>query len=143
MVANKRKKNTRMRAKTTHGYGSMKKNRGAGNRGGRGLAGTGKRADQKKPTILKLYGLSYFGKSGFKNQRRVGLKRKIINIKDINKTLNKLKKEGDTYILDASKYDRILGTGKLEGKLKITCKSFSKLAIDKIEKAGGEVIICS
>ena len=53
MSVNKRKKNTRMRAKTTHGYGSMKKNRGAGNRGGRGMAGSGKRADQIKPTILK------------------------------------------------------------------------------------------
>ena len=62
MPVNKRKKATRFRAKTTHGYGSMKKNRGAGNRGGRGMAGSGKRADQKKPTILKLYGNEYFGK---------------------------------------------------------------------------------
>ena len=139
MPVNKRKKNTRMRARTTHGYGSMKKNRGAGNRGGRGLAGTGKRADQKKPTILKLYGLSYFGKSGFKNQRRIGKKNKILN-------LNKIyldKKEGDFYIVDASKYDKILGKGELKEKVKITCKSFSKLALEKIEKSGGEAIICS
>ena len=79
MVVNKRKKNTRMRGNTTHGWGSMKKRRGAGNRGGRGNAGTGKRADQKKPTILKLYGNSYFGKHGFKNQRRVGKKVKTLN----------------------------------------------------------------
>ena len=45
----------------------MKKRRGAGNRGGRGMAGSGKRADQKKPTILKLYGSSYFGKRGEKS----------------------------------------------------------------------------
>ena len=42
MVVNKRKKNLRQRAGTTHGYGSMKKNRGAGNREGRGNAGAGK-----------------------------------------------------------------------------------------------------
>ena len=53
MTYNKRKKNTRMRGGTTHGYGSMKKNRGAGNRGGRGNAGSGKRADSKKPKIYK------------------------------------------------------------------------------------------
>tara|TARA_Y100000310_G_scaffold275670_1_gene292325 strand:+ start:3240 stop:3665 length:426 start_codon:yes stop_codon:yes gene_type:complete len=141
MVINKRKKNTRMRAKTTHGYGSMKKNRGAGNRGGRGLAGTGKRADQKKPTILKLYGLSYFGKKGFKNQRRVGEKRKVLNLNQINKSLDK--KEGDFFILDASKYDKVLGSGILKEKVKITCKSFSKSALDKIQKAGGEAITCS
>lgn len=146
MVVNKRKKNTRLRAKTTHGYGSMKKHRGAGNRGGRGMAGSGKRADQKKPTILKLYGStkgskSYLGKSGFKNQRRVGKTRKILNISQVNKELNK--KEGNFYVFDASKYDRILGTGDVKEKIKITCKSFSKLALDKIKKAGGEAIICS
>ncbi len=139
MSVNKRKKNTRMRAKTTHGYGSMKKNRGAGNRGGRGLAGTGKRADQKKPTILKNYGLAYFGKKGFKNQRRVGIKRKILNLDQLDLT----KKEGEFYVFDASTYDKILGKGTLKNKIKIKCKSFSKLAIDKIEKAGGEAIICS
>ncbi len=52
-----------MRAKTTHGYGSMKKNRGAGNRGGRGLAGTGKRGDANKQTYQA--NKKYFGKHGF------------------------------------------------------------------------------
>ena len=69
MVLNKRKKNSRMRGNTTHGYGSMKKNRGAGNRGGRGMAGSGKRADQKKPTILKLYG-STKGKNSYRFLQR-------------------------------------------------------------------------
>ena len=141
MVVNKRNKNTRMRAKTTHGYGSMKKNRGAGNRGGRGLAGTGKRADQKKPTILKLYGLAYFGKKGFKNQRKVGKKNNVLNLSQLNKIFEK--KEGDFYIINAEKYDKVLGKGNINEKIKITCKSFSKLAIEKIQKAGGEAIICS
>jgi len=139
MVLNKRKKNTRMRAKTTHGYGSMKKNRGAGNRGGRGMAGTGKRADQKKPSILKEYGSSYFGKRGFNNPRKI--KSKFLNLEYINKKLEK--KEGDFFIFDASKYDKILSKGDLTKKVKIKCKSFSKSAINKIKNAGGEAIICS
>ena len=48
-----RKKNTRQRGSKTHGCGSMKKRRGAGHRGGRGAAGSGKRGDCKKPSIWK------------------------------------------------------------------------------------------
>ena len=39
-----RKKNTRQRGSHTHGWGAKKKHRGAGNRGGRGNAGSGPRA---------------------------------------------------------------------------------------------------
>jgi len=65
MSINKRTKRSRQRGSHTHGWGAKKKHRGAGNRGGRGMAGTGKRADQKKPTIMNLYGNEYFGKRGF------------------------------------------------------------------------------
>jgi large subunit ribosomal protein L15 len=54
MTTHRRKKNVKQRGSKTHGWGSMKKHRGAGNRGGRGKAGTGKRGDQKKPTIINL-----------------------------------------------------------------------------------------
>ena len=56
MTINKRKKNTRQSAGTTHGCGSMKKRRGAGNRGGRGNAGSGKRGDAKKQRYQKKDG---------------------------------------------------------------------------------------
>ncbi|MDP1728874.1 MAG: 50S ribosomal protein L15, partial [archaeon] len=79
MVVHKRQKSSRMRgAKTTHGFGAKKKHRGSGNRGGFGMAGSGKRADQKKPTIFKLYGSSYFGKHGFTSHTTI--KVKAINV---------------------------------------------------------------
>ena len=139
MPVNKRKKATRFRAKTTHGYGSMKKNRGAGNRGGRGMAGSGKRADQKKPSILKKYGPSYFGKKGFNRPQGIAKKLKILNLSEIDQLATK---EGTNYIFDGSKYDKILGTGKLTKKIKVTSKSFSKAALEKIKEAGGEAVIC-
>jgi len=71
----KRKKVTKQRGSKTHGWGAMKKHRGAGNRGGRGMAGTGKRGDAKKPSIQK--NKKYFGKYGFKSLK----KRKIENYK--------------------------------------------------------------
>ncbi len=139
MPINKRKKATRFRAKTTHGYGSMKKNRGAGNRGGRGMAGSGKRADQIKPTILKKYGPEYFGKHGFNRPQSKVKKLKIINLAFIEKNTEK---KGQDYTFDASNFDKVLGTGKLTKKVKITSKSFSKSAIEKIQAAGGEAITC-
>jgi len=140
MTINKRKKNSRQRAKTTHGWGAKKKHRGAGNRGGRGMAGSGKRADQLKPSILKWYGNQYFGKRGFRTH--TSKKVKAININKLEKL--DLKKEGDFYIFDASKdYNKILGTGKITKKYRVTCSSFSKKAEDKIKKLGGEAIKCS
>ena len=145
MVVNKRKKNTRQRAHTTHGWGSMKKHRGAGNRGGRGMAGSGKRSDSKKPKIWK--NKKYFGKHGFKMH---GQKLKInpINLSFFEEKAEKLlekkqiTKENDIYVMDAEKlgYNKILGSAKLTKKFKITAPYFSKGAIEKIEKAGGQAI---
>jgi len=53
MPVNKRKKNSRLKGSHTYGWGSKKKHRKAGNRGGHGMSGTGKRSDHKKTMILK------------------------------------------------------------------------------------------
>ena len=55
----KEKKVRKMRGSRSHGHGDKKK-RGAGQRGGRGIAGTGKRGDSKKPSINVK---NYFGKN--------------------------------------------------------------------------------
>ena len=142
MTTNKRNKHSRMRGSRTHKWGAKKRHRKSGNRGGFGKAGTGKRAAHKKPTILKLYGNSYFGKFGFFSVTRK--KVNAINLEEIAKLVPKLKKEGDFYIFDAnaSGYNKILASGKLDHKIKISCKTFSKNAIEKIKKSGGEAIVC-
>lgn len=142
----KKKKVTKYRGSHTHGGGSKKKRRGAGNRGGRGMAGSGKRADQKKPTILKLYGNTYFGKKGFKSRRN---KKKIkeISIQTIeNKLYNWLKKgilkkEKDTININLEKlgYHKLLASGKIKNKFNIKVEYASKRSIEKIEKSGGKI----
>ena len=141
----KRKKAGRYRGSQTHGGGAKKKRRGAGNRGGRGMAGSGKRADQKKPTILKLYGSSYFGKRGFssKNKKKI----KAISIQTIeNKLYNWLKngilkKEGNVISIRLGDfgYNKLLGKGRLKNKFNIEVEYASKKAIEKIEKSGGKI----
>ncbi|MBR9691702.1 50S ribosomal protein L15 [Candidatus Woesearchaeota archaeon] len=145
MVTNKRRKNSRQRASTTHGWGSMKKHRGAGNRGGKGMAGTGKRGDAKKPRIWK--NKKYFGKFGFK-KKNIPQKINAVNLAYLEEKLEKLlskkliEQQGDLYIIDVAKlgFNKVLGYGKPTKKYKITSPKFSKDAVEKIKAAGGEAI---
>ena len=143
MVVYKRKKVNRYRGHSNHGGGARKKRRGAGSRGGRGMAGTWKRAGQKKagmPLVL--------GKHGFRPLRTVSVER-IISVgyftsENVNRLLSEGKavKEGQFVSLDLGKlgYTKLLGTGKTTQKLKITVASCSKGAVEKIKAAGGDVV---
>ena len=94
----KRKKNSRMHGRKmwTHGGGARKKRKKSGHKGGVGMAGTGKRNDQKKTLVLKLYGNKYFGKQGVTSRGTKRDKRKRINLKEIGLKLDKLKnKKGE------------------------------------------------
>ena len=129
----KRKKKSRMRGYSTHGWGARKKHRGAGNRGGRGMAGSGKRADQKKPSIIKEYGNTYFGKHGFNRPKKMIKKIKTINILDLPKF-----KKTEINLTELG-YNKLLSKGTPNKKYKIKIKLFSKKAKEKIEKAGGTI----
>lgn len=144
MVVKKRKKSRRLIGNRTYG-GGVKKHRGAGNKGGRGLSGTGKRADQKKPVIWKK---KYFGKHGFKKK---GVKEiiKAINIGYIDGNIDKfvlgkkIKKEGNFYVVNLLDmgFNKLLGSGGIKNKFKITTKYASKNAVEKVKKMGGVVEI--
>ncbi|MDD5649977.1 MAG: uL15 family ribosomal protein [Candidatus Nanoarchaeia archaeon] len=144
MVVHKRKKNTRQRASTTHGWGAKKRHRGAGSHGGVGMAGSGKRAHHKKILILKTFGQEYYGRHGFTSiNKRTRQVKKAINIVALQDNLSKFgKKEGDHYIINLRDlgYDKLIGTGNIKYKLKITCDFCSANAKEKIEKAGGEIL---
>lgn len=133
MKLKKRNKKSRARGNRTLGY-AMKKHKGSGNRGGKGMAGTGKRGDQRKTWVIK-YQHPYFGKQGTtsKNTDKTKEKQnKIMNLKEINGKY----KAGD---IDLTGY-KILGDGKINGKYIIKAKSASQSAISQIEKAGGKII---
>ncbi|MFH0868461.1 MAG: uL15 family ribosomal protein [Candidatus Woesearchaeota archaeon] len=143
MTVNKRKKAVRYRGSMTHGKGSKKKRRGSGNKGGKGMAGSGKRADSKKPSLWKE---KYFGKYGFvsKNTKDIN----IINIKYLDENILKLpsdavSKDNDFFSVDLKKlgFDKLLSKGRATNKYKITVPYASKKAIEKIKAKGGEVIL--
>lgn len=150
----KRKKVTKQRGGKTHGWGSMKKHRGAGNRGGRGNAGSGKRADQKKPSYWnprkpngQKYGKDYFGKSGFHSIHDDKIA--VINVRDLDMhiaswvTEKHATKSGEAYTIDLSVVGvlKILGSGQITKKVKVTVAHATAGAIEKISAVGGEVIV--
>jgi len=111
------------------------------------MAGTGKRAGQKKPTILTTIGNAYYGKSGFHRPKKIVKKINTINISDIEKRLdfyvskNLVKKDKDKYtivLLDLG-YNKLLGAGLITERLEVKAPLFSKKAKEKIEKAGGSL----
>ena len=144
MTVNKRRKNGRERGDTSHGWGAKKKHRGAGNRGGRGNAGSGKRADQKKPSNWKDE--KYFGKFGFISKSRMPTIT-LINIQTIEDTMETLVKQGaaklqnGAYYINLGElgYNKLLGTGKATKKLMITVAYASEGACQKVQEAGGNV----
>lgn len=125
----------------SHGRGARKKGKGKGHHGGKGMSGTGKRAGQKVTLITSLYGHSYFGKQGVTSRGTARDTRKRINLRDIEKNLDKYgKKSGDKFEVVLKEY-KILGDGEVINKLMINAKEASKSAIDKVKKAGGEIIL--
>jgi len=133
----KRKKNRRYRGSKGCGGGFRQKRRGKGNKGGVGMSGTGKRSSQKMQhgqIVAKEHGFEkYFGKSGYTSASTAKDKKDEMNLDDIQKVYGD-KKE---IVLEGYK---ILGRG--EGfKVTIKAETASKSAIEKMEKAGGKIII--
>ncbi len=137
---------TRRRSKKnksgSHGYGSSKKNRGAGNKGGRGNAGRGKKASSKRMT---KDGVITLGERGFKSRKP---DQNAINLRDIDQRLDNYVEEGlaqkedGKYFLELSDlgYEKVLGQGQINKEVEITAENFSSSAKSKIEEAGGEAV---
>ena len=138
MKVHKRPKNSRIRGARTVGWGFRQKHKGHGNKGGFGKAGTGKRADHKKQGALESDTRKkkrYFGKQGLTSRGTERDTRKRINLYDIKN--NMFVKDGQK--IDLGKY-KILGSG--DGfKGEIVALAASALAIEKMEKAGGKIIL--
>ncbi len=142
MKTKKRKKSSRMNGhgRGTHGRGARKMGKGKGQRGGKGMSGTGKRADHKKTLITKKYGHGYFGKQGITSKATERDKRLRINLGQIQSNLEKYgKKTQKGWEINLKDY-KILGTGEVKGVLIIKAKEASKSAVKKVGAAKGEII---
>lgn len=138
MKIKKTKKSKKQRGTTTHGWGARKKHKGSGSKGGKGMAGTGKRAGHKKTKITVMYGHGYFGKQGITSKSTAKKKNPVINLRDIERNPGKFKVENGW--LDLTGY-KVLGDGELTKEIKIKALDISKSAREKVENAGGIISI--
>lgn len=144
-MAHKDRKTRKMRGSRTHGYGNAQKHRGAGSRGGRGMAGSKK---QKWMHISKNFP-DYLGKKGFKRAKSLIVTDLTINLSKIELLLDswvkdgKAKKEAKKYSVNLKElgYDKLLGSGKVVNALNITVDKCSEKARQKVEAASGKVLL--
>ncbi len=147
MTVKRRKKITKHRGSRTCGWGLV--HRGSGQKGGAGNAGTGKKGNAKAPRP-GLWTKQLMGKYGFIHQGP-RIQDTVINLRDLEDKLpmlleNKFASESNgTITIDLSKvgYTKVLSTGKVTHKWKITTKRASPDAIEKIKKAGGELLVAT
>lgn len=140
-------KKRRKRGSRTHGGGSHKKNRGAGSRGGRGRAGREKHERLQYPPK---------GKSGFKRPEKTQRDIAEVTVRELDEDAAYLAATGvaeeidggyridardvveDGHEVDAVK---VLGSGQVHAALTVVADEFTETAIERIEEAGGEVIV--
>ncbi|MDI6806756.1 MAG: uL15 family ribosomal protein [Candidatus Aenigmarchaeota archaeon] len=144
MVVRRRKKHRKFRGRRTY-KGAKKRRRGAGRRGGRGLAGLHKH----KWTYTVKYTPEHFGKRGFVPPKVVMKPIKAINLEELDKIAEKLveqklaEKVDNKIKINLQKigYERVLGGGKVTKPLIIETKYFSRKAKEKLEASGGGVVV--
>jgi len=139
-----KQKTKKFRGSRTCGGGTHKNRRGGGSRGGRGNAGTCKhhfvRSMQR--------GLS-FGKHGFKRPLSVTASKVIVNVGEIDETIEQLvidglaEKKANGFYIDLANlgFEKVLGSGKVTKPLFISAGEFSSEAKLKIEEAKGQAIV--
>lgn len=133
----------KFRGLRTHGRGK-KSGRGAGIIGGHGNAGLGK---TKKIQTLKN-DRNYFGRQGFKRPQCTIKVNRTINVGELAEKLDyfvssgSAKKNDDVYEINLTDIgiDKLLGTGNINAKVKITTNKASVIASKKIQDAGGFII---
>ena len=141
-----RTKRSRIRGRKTCGWGIRKKRRGKGSHGGKGMAGTGKRAGHHRTWVFK-YMPDYLGKKkGFKSDGQKRNKKSIpISLLQISDKMNYFLKKGIAKKTEKGieinlKGYKVLSQGKIE-KAVIKANAFSESAVKKIKEAGGETVI--
>lgn len=138
------KRITKMRGQRSAGYGFTKGHRAAGQRGGKGMAGT------KKHHYIKVMTENprYFGKWGFKRPQKLLESLNTLNVGDIDEAADRLverglaTKTGKRYAIDVSKLgiERILGSGKVTKQLNLTgVKGITARAREKVTGVGGTI----
>ena len=144
MVVRRRRKIKKYRGSRTVGRGCVKRGRGSGEKGGKGLSG----GHKQKWSYFLRYMPDYFGKHGFVRPDEVSAEILAINVGDIDEHIDELvekgaaRREENKFIVDMAKIgvDKVLGGGKVTHSIEVIAKEFSESAKKKLEEAGGKAV---
>jgi large subunit ribosomal protein L15 len=136
-------KKRRQRGSRTHGGGTHKNRRGAGNRGGRGRAGRDKH---------EFHNYEPLGKHGFTRPESVQEEVVEVTVRELDEDAALLaadgvaEADGDAYRIDARDVAddgheadavKVLGGGQVHNELHVVADAFTAGAVELIEGAGG------
>lgn len=129
----------RRRGFRTHGWGNAGKHRGSGMRGGYGNAGLLKH----KWTHTVKFNQDIIGKKGFTcptSEKKLP----IINLTQLDEIGRRIVQKNDQKVLiDLNKlgYKKLLSEGNISHPYQIKINYYSKKAKEKVEAAGGTIVI--
>lgn len=138
-MATRLRKSRRQRGTRFCGWGQIGQHRASGSRGG--VGGAGKHKHFYIRTVIEEP--DHFGHEQFHAMRKSDVS-KWLNVKDLNQLMkySKATEEGKIILdLDELGYGKLLGVGQVNAAFTIKIKKISKSAKDKINQAGGEVLI--
>ncbi|WP_333638721.1 uL15 family ribosomal protein [Pyrobaculum aerophilum] len=138
------------RGSRTHGWGRVGQHRKSGGSGGKGMVGFHKH----KWSLVMKYGESgtgwpFYGKHGFKQPPSISIEWRPINVGTLAELVKELKaegkvrEEGGKYVINLLElgFNKLLGGGTIDLPVIVYTPIASRTAVEKIEKAGGEVRI--
>ncbi|MEM0361670.1 MAG: uL15 family ribosomal protein [Sulfolobales archaeon] len=145
MVVRRGKKSRKYRGYRNQGYGSIGQHRKSGSRGGRGAVGFHK---HKWSWLIKNFP-DWYGKHGFTRPPSLVAKYNTINLDQLNELVRRLVSEGkavyegDRVVVDlgALGFNKLLGRGVLESKVKVIVHKATENALNKVKELGGEVVL--
>jgi large subunit ribosomal protein L15 len=138
-MATRLRKSRKQRGSRFCGWGQIGQHRASGSRGG--VGGAGKHKHFYIRTVMEEP--HHFGHEQFHALRKSDVS-KWINLKDLNQLMkfSKANEEGKIVLdLDELGYEKLLGTGQVDGVYTVKVKKVSQSAKDKITQAGGEVLL--
>ena len=140
-MPHKLRKTRKKRGSRTCGYGRVGQHRKGGSRSER-KAG---RHKHLWSWVLR-YDPDYFGKIGFVSPKSLRREVRCINLKELEEIAltmsQRAKKKNEKIFIDLEEmgYTKLLGEGKITIPIKVKVPSYSKIALRKIQEAGGEII---
>lgn len=148
MVVRREKKSRKLRGRTrTMGWGRIGQHRKSGSRGGFGAVGFHKH----KVIWMIKHAPNWYGKHGFTSVQQIKRYKYIdsINVGELDEIAHDLisrniaVKENNLIVINTIEmgYEKVLGEGKVTLPLKVIAKYVTEKAKEKIEKAGGVIVL--